>query len=227
MAGSLKSREASFENAWQDLVKHAPALAFTYLSIIVISIISSIVYFIVSLIFVQIGGGPYSDSGPLLGLFFGSIGSLPFYILSSLVSVLFVAIPAVYFSKEEPVSFVDAVQLLKAKSGRYVLAGILFMLAYFVGIFLCFVPGLAVLLVTPVYVNKVFNTDLSVTDAFSSSFSVVFKGEGWSFVGIQVLTGIIVAILTFCTCGLGGIIAIPMATFYLQNVAYNKGLLTQ
>ena len=227
MAESLKSREASFNNAWQDLTKHGPALALTYLSLIVISILSAIVYFVISLIFVQVGGGPYSDSGPLLGVLAGSLGSLPLYMLSSLVGVLFIAIPSIYFSKEEPVSFGDAIQILKARPGRYLLAGVLFLFAYFVGVMLCFVPGIAVLLVTPVYVNKIFNTDLSVTAAFSSSFSVVFKGEGWSFVGAQVLVMIIASVLTVCTCGLGGLIAVPMAAFYLQNVAYNKGLLTQ
>ena len=227
MAGSLKSREASFENAWQDLVKHGSAFALTYLSIIVISVLSAIVYCVISFIFVQIGGGPYSDSGPLLGVLFGSLGSLPLYILSSLVGVLFIAIPSIYFSKEEPVSFRDAIQALQARLGRYLLAGVLFLFAYFVGVMLCFLPGMAVLLVTPIYVNKVFNTDLSVTAAFSSSFSVVFKGEGWSFVGAQVLTMIVATVLTVCTCGIGGLIAIPMAAFYLQNVAYNKGLLTQ
>lgn len=227
MAESLKSREASFNNAWQDLTKHGPALALTYLSLIVISILSAIVYFVISFIFVQVGGGPYSDSGPLLGMLAGSLGSLPLYMLSSLVGVLFIAIPSIYFSKEEPVSFGDAIQILKARPGRYLLAGVLFLFAYFVGVMLCFVPGIAVLLVTPVYVNKIFNTDLSVTAAFSSSFSVVFKGEGWSFVGAQVLVMIIASVLTVCTCGLGGLIAVPMAAFYLQNVAYNKGLLTQ
>lgn len=227
MAESLKSREASFNNAWQDLTKHGPALALTYLSLIVISILSAIVYSVISFIFVQVGGGPYSDSGPLLGMLAGSLGSLPLYMLSSLVGVLFIAIPSIYFSKEEPVSFGDAIQILKARPGRYLLAGVLFLFAYFVGVMLCFVPGIAVLLVTPVYVNKIFNTDLSVTAAFSSSFSVVFKGEGWSFVGAQVLVMIIASVLTVCTCGLGGLIAVPMAAFYLQNVAYNKGLLTQ
>ena len=227
MTGSLKSREASFNNAWQDLVKHGSAFALTYLSIIVISILSFIVYFVISLIFTQIGGGSYSDSGPLIGMLFGWLGSLPLYVLSSLVRVLFIAIPSIYFSKEEPVSFGDAIQILKARPGRYLLAGILFMFAYFIGVMLCFVPGIAVLLVTPIYVNKIFNTDLPVTGAFSSSFSVVFKGEGWSFVGAQILTIIIATILTVCTCGIGGLIAIPMSAFYLQNVAYNKGLLTQ
>ena len=227
MSESLKSREASFSNAWQDLTKHGSALAFSYLSLIVVSILSAVVYLVISFIFIQIGGGPYSDSGPILGMLFGSLGSLPLYVLSSLIGVLFIAIPAIYFSKEEPVSFSDVIQVLKDRPGRYTLAGVLFMLAYFIGIVLCFVPGIAVLLVTPIYVNKVFNTDLSVTAAFSSSFSVVFKGEGWSFVGAQVLVMIIASVLTVCTCGLGGLIAVPMAAFYLQNVAYNKGLLTQ
>ena len=227
MSESLKARQASIGNAWEDLTKHGGAFALTYLTIIAISFFSGVLFFIISGIFTQIGGGSYSDSGPIVGLVFGQIGTLPLYLISNLVSVLFVAIPAVYFSREEPISFGAAVRILKSKPGRYLMAGILFFVAYLLGIIFCIVPGLAVLLVTPIYVNKVFNTDLPVLDAFSSSFSVVFKGEGWSFVGVQILTGIIVAISTVCTCGVGALFAMPMAAFYLQNVAYNKGLLTQ
>lgn len=227
MSDSLKARQASVGNAWEDLKKHGAALALTYLTLIVIGVVTFVVYLVISAIFTQIGGGNYSDSGPVLGMLFGQIGILPLSLISNLVSILFIAIPAVYFSSEEPVTFGAAVHSLKSKPGRYLIAGILFFAAYFLGLVFCVIPGLAVLLVMPIYVNKVFNTDLSVLDAFSSSFSVVFKGEGWSFIGVQILTGIVVTITTVCTCGVGGLFVVPMAAFYLQNVAYNKGLLTQ
>ena len=39
------------------------------------------------------------------------------------------------------------------------------------------------------------------------------------------LTGIVVGLLALATCGLGGFVVIPMASFFLQNVAYQRGLL--
>jgi hypothetical protein len=54
----------------------------------------------------------------------------------------------------------------------------------------------------------------------------VYSSEnGLSFVGLEVLTAIVVGLLALATCGLGGFVVIPMASFFLQNVAYQRGLL--
>ena len=81
-------------------------------------------------------------------------------------------------------------------------------------------------LVTPVFVNRIFVTDMTIGEAFAHSFQVVYRSEnGLSFVGLEVLAGIIVGLLALATCGLGGFVVIPMASFFLQNVAYQRGLL--
>ena len=46
-----------------------------------------------------------------------------------------------------------------------------------------------------------------------------------SFVGLEVLAAIVVTVLAAITCGLAGLAVIPMASFYLQNMAYQRGLL--
>ena len=51
--------------------------------------------------------------------------------------------------------------------------------------------------------------------------------NGLSFVGLEVLTGIVVGLLALATCGFGGFVVIPMASFFLQNVAYERGLLRE
>ena len=38
--------------------------------------------------------------------------------------------------------------------------------------------------------------------------------------------GIVVGLLALLTCGLGDFVVIPMASFLLQNVAYERGLLS-
>jgi len=40
------------------------------------------------------------------------------------------------------------------------------------------------------------------------------------------LAGLIVLLATVCSCGLGALIAVPVATFYIQNAAYHQGVLS-
>ena len=106
------------------------------------------------------------------------------------------------------------------------LAGLFFSLVTTIGFLLCILPGIAVALVTPVFVNRIFVTDMGIGEAFSQSFQVVYRSEnGLSFVGLEVLTAIVAGLLALATCGLGGFVVIPMASFFLQNVAYQRGLL--
>ena len=222
----LKTRPASLSNSWDDVKKHVGPLALTYLATIVLSVAALIVYFVVSLIFTAIGGGQYSDIGPALGLFFGTISSLPIYALVMMISMFFYIIPDLYFERGEVVSFSLALQELRAKFARYLLAGVFFFVAYIIGMLLCLLPGIAVALTLPVYVNKIYNTNLSIPEAFSSSFSAVFTGQGWSFVGIEILGIILIQVVSLCTCGLGVVVAVPLFCFYSQNAAYNKGLVS-
>ena len=43
-----------------------------------------------------------------------------------------------------------------------------------IGFLLCILPGLAVALVTPVFVNRIFVADLGISEAFAQSFQVVY-----------------------------------------------------
>ena len=80
---------------------------------------------------------------------------------------------------------------------------------------------------TPVYVNKIFTTEMPVLDAFSSSFQAVYRSEnGWTFVGIELLAGLLVVVVSLCTCGVGLLVAPAVASFYVQNAAYRQGVLT-
>jgi hypothetical protein len=63
--------------------------------------------------------------------------------------------------------------------------------------------------------------------AFTGSFQAVYgSSKGWEFVGIQVLVFLVLVVVTVCTCGLGALVAVPVSTFYLQNAAYHKGVLS-
>ena len=167
-----------------------------------------------------------SDPALGLGMVLAQLVQLPLALLASLLSVLLVAVPALYYERGEVVTISAAAQLLTDRWWRYVLAGLFFSLVTTIGFLLCILPGIAVALVTPVFVNRIFVTDMTIGEAFAHSFQVVYRSEnGLSFVGLEVLTGLVVGLLALLTCGLGGFVVIPMASFFLQNVAYQRGLL--
>jgi uncharacterized membrane protein len=131
-----------------------------------------------------------------------------------------------YYETGEAVTVQGAFGALLGRPWRYLLAGALFALVCGIG-FCCVLPGIAVALVTPVYVNKIFTTDMAILDAFSSSFQAVYRSEkGWTFIGIQLLAIVVMVVVSICTCGLGILVAPPVAHFYVQNAAYRQGVLT-
>ena len=117
--------------------------------------------------------------------------------------------------------------MLLKRPWRYLLAGILFTVVFVIGLLVCILPGVAVALVAPVYVSKIFTTDMAILDAFSSSFQAVYRSaNGWTFIGIQLLAIVVMVVVSICTCGLGILVAPPVAHFYVQNAAYRQGVLT-
>jgi uncharacterized membrane protein len=84
-----------------------------------------------------------------------------------------------------------------------------------------------ILFVTPLYVNRIFNTNLSVTDAFAASVQALFRSpQGIQYLGLELLTTLLVLVVSICTCGFGALLALPVSSFYLQNAAYSKGLIS-
>ena len=43
---------------------------------------------------------------------------------------------------------------------------------------------------------------------------------------LEILAWLLVALVSVCSCGLGALLAVPVSTFYLQNAAYHKGLIS-
>lgn len=223
----------SLGKAWGLSVKHLPAFLVLAIVVALLAGLAYVVYGLLTYVglaaVMSVMGSSSSDSvgvGLLVGQGVGGLGALPLVMLLSLLMVLFQAIPAVYFNKGEVITIGRSFGLIMERPWRYVWAGIVFSFAVLIGSFLCYLPGVAVALVAPVYTNKIFNSDQSVIDAFSSSFSAVYKSEHvWPFVGIQILVGLVVGLAYTCSCGLLGFLAIPAASFYVQNVAYRRGIL--
>ena len=224
MAAPIAHEPPSIQKAWQAFLQHIPVVLVIWVGSILLSLLGVLAYVLVIVVVSTTLGS--SDAALGFGAVLAQLVQLPLTILASLLSVLLVAVPALYYERGEVVTISAASQLLTGRWWRYVLAGLFFSLATTIGFLLCILPGIAVALVTPVFVNRIFVTEMTIGEAFSQSFQVVYRSQnGLSFVGLEVLTGLVVGLLALVTCGLGGFVVIPMASFFLQNVAYERGLL--
>jgi hypothetical protein len=157
----------------------------------------------------------------ILSFYWGNLAAFVFSVLGGF------EVPAMYYATGETVAIVDAFKALFRRPWRYLIAGILFVVAVLVGFTFCFLPGIVVLLVAPVYVGKIFTTELSILAAFGSSFQAVYCSENsFTFVAIEIVVGLVVIAVSVFSCGLGLLFAPSIASFYVQNAAYRQGVLT-
>jgi len=227
MASPLATESPSINRAWEAFVAHVPAILLAWIAAMGISVIGTVVYFVISALLTMLSGSDPDGGGTVLAMALGQLGQLPFTVLSSWVGVLLAAIPALYYERGEVITVQAAFAALFEKPWRYLWAGVLFTVLVLVGFLFCVLPGVLILFVTPLYVNRIFNTNLSVTDAFAASVQALFRSpQGIQYLGLELLTTLLVVVVSICTCGFGALLALPVSSFYLQNAAYNKGLIS-
>ncbi|MGA0161732.1 MAG: hypothetical protein ACO3SB_08795 [Vulcanococcus sp.] len=227
MASPLATESPSINRAWEAFVAHVPAILLAWIAAMGISVIGTVVYFVISALLTMLSGADPNGGGTVLAMVLGQLGQLPFMVLSSFVGVLLAAIPALYYERGEVITVQAAFAALFEKPWRYLWAGVLFTVLVLVGFLFCVLPGVLILFVTPLYVNRIFNTNLSVTDAFAASVQALFRSpQGIQYLGLELLTILLVLVVSICTCGFGALLALPVSSFYLQNAAYNKGLIS-
>jgi len=233
MAAPAAYEQPSLETAWRAFLSHLPAVAAVLASTAAIGVISFVAYLIIASLVGAIVGSSDLSSGLAgeeailtLSNLIGQLAQLPFAIISNLIAVLLLAIPAIFYETGAVVGPKEAFAILLRRPTRYLLAGLFFTVAASIGFVLCILPGIAISLVTPVYVNRIFNSNEGIIEAFQHSFQAVYRSEnGWTFVGIQLLVGLCVIVVSICTCFLGGLVAGPMGSFYVMNSAYRQGVL--
>jgi hypothetical protein len=103
----------------------------------------------------------------------GVVAPLALTALGHLVGVMFVAVPSMHDASGEVIGTEPALRVLMHRPIRYLLAGVLFTVVAAIGFVLWILPGLAVTLVMPVFVNKVFLNDSPILEVFFSSFQAV------------------------------------------------------
>lgn len=225
MASPAAYEPPTIEASWRAFVAHLPTLLLIWLLSSVFSGLG-----LLFMIAIQAAGlalwGQSTEAVSTVTTAIAPLGQVPFAILAGLVGVLFTAVPALHYATGEVITAKAAIGELLRRPGRYLLAGLLFGVSTAVGTLLCVLPGVAVALVLPVYVNLIFTGERPILDAFQAAFHACYgTAEGRSFLLVELLTWLVVISVSLCTCFVGGLVAGPMGNFYLQNVAYQRGVL--
>ena len=147
MAAPLAHEPPSIQKAWQAFLQHIPVVLVSWVGSIVLSLLGLLAYALIIIVVTAVIGS--SDPALGLGVVLAQLVQLPFALLASLLSVLLVAVPALYYERGEVVTISTAARLLTGRWWRYVLAGLFFSLVTTIGFLLCILPGIAVALVTP------------------------------------------------------------------------------
>lgn len=227
MAAAFAYEQPTIEKAWQAVRAHLLTLLLIWGASILLAITTFVIRLLIEGFTNSLGGGGGSDAAILSLAGAGLVIQVPTTILSNLLSVLFVAVPAMHYDSGKTITSEEAISTLLQRPLRYLLAGFLFALVSTIGFLLCIVPGIVICLVTPIYVNRIFLTDQPIGDAFASSFQAVFRSpKSLDFIGIQLLAWLLTVLVSVCTCGLGALVAVPLSCFYVQNAAYHKGLIS-
>ena len=210
----------------------------TFLALTGFGALAWLVYTIIDIILSLIGLVPisvlsytdyeYFGVGALLASFVIRLPIVIIYtLITSLLSVSFMVVPALYFKNNEIITWKVPYKVLTKNFKRYVLAGLLFSVCLILGYLFCIIPGIAISFVGPTFLNKIACSDMPIMKAFKSSFQAVFKSPNlWSYIGMSILAGLLFTIATTCTCFVGMIITFPMICIYSIHLAYNKGLIS-
>jgi hypothetical protein len=228
VAAPIAYEAPTIQRSWRDFVEHIPAMLLIWVSSILLALVGFGVYVLIALAGTALRGNvPDPESVSTFSTVLAQIGQLPFSILSNLAWVLLVAVPALHYDSGSIISAEAAFKALLERPLRYLLAGVFFSLVAGIGFVLCILPGIAVALVMPVYVNRIFLTDRPILEIFSASFQAVYRSKNsFSFVIVELVAILLVFVVSLCTCGLGALIAVPTCNFYLQNAAYHYGVIS-
>jgi hypothetical protein len=131
MAASIAFEQPSIQKAWDAFLKHIPVLLVIWVGSIALAVVGLAVSMLIVMAVGSLGGS--SDSAFSLGAILGQLTQIPFSVLSSLLSVLMVAIPAVYYERGDVVTIGAALALLRERFWRYVLAGLFFSIVMTIG----------------------------------------------------------------------------------------------
>ena len=228
-----KESEADLQTTWKIYKSHWKS----FLALTGFLVLAYVIYALVDTILGLFGLVPISlttytnyeyigEAAFIVSFIFRTPLYLIYTVVTSLLTVLFMVIPALYFKNKEIITWKVPYKVLAKNFKRYLLSGILYSVCVGLGFLFCIIPGIVISFIGPTYLSKIACSDMPIMKAFTSSFQAVFKSPNlWSYIGMQFLAGILYIVPTLCTCGIGNIITLPMISIYSLHLAYNKGII--
>ena len=227
MAAPFAYEQPTLATAWDGVRRHL----LTLLAIVGIGFGFNLLgYGLANLLFgggLGIDQGPGPDQPPLAAWNYGlrvllhQLFQTPFAVAASLVTVLLTAVPALYYETGKVVTPQGALQLLAQRPGRYLLAGILATAVIVLGLLFCILPGLAVILVIPIYINRIFVTQQPIVEAFANAFQAVFgHAKCWTYLFIQLVVWLLLGLVL-----LGSFVALALLAGSLRAIADSQNLI--
>ena len=119
MAAPIAFEPPSIQKAWQAFLQHIPVVLASWVGSIVLSLLGLLAYALIIIVVTAVIGS--SDPALGLGMVLAQLVQLPFALLASLLSVLLVAVPALYYERGEVVTISAASQLLTGRWWRCLL----------------------------------------------------------------------------------------------------------
>jgi hypothetical protein len=227
-AGPKSSSEPTLSSAWNLYKANWQAYVLTQLVILGLALVFGLITALTTVLAQVLTGNVFQDSGSSWAEGVQALLNFPFQIiyqvLVSLLGVLIVAFPAIYYATGQHPDFNSGLALLRKNFWRYVLAGLLVSAATGIGLLACLVPGLIVAIITPIYIRRVFTSEEPIWTAFLACFRDLFNsGYGWGLVGYELLAGLLVLISAlFCLVPL--IVTGPMAAIFIQQYLVSRRL---
>ena len=90
--------EVSINGAWTAVVAHVPTILVIWLVSIAIAVIAYLFNMMTLGIFSAVLSDYDPESGAVIAILISQVSSLPFHIVTQLLGVLFVAVPALYYA---------------------------------------------------------------------------------------------------------------------------------
>ena len=224
MSEITKDDESLLSSSWNSLKKHKKTYLYLFLFLVFFSIFGLIIQLLFGLSSYFIENATNQNEYILSSI--GSLTSLPFSIFGSFVGVLIFAIPSLHIAKGEVITPNMSVKILFSKPWRYLLAGTFYSLLTVFGYLFFIVPGILMSFITPIYVNRIFTTDLSIVSSLSNSFKSLFSSSRVvGFLFMSLVVQIISLLLVIFTLGFGYFLVFPLQAFYLQEYLYKNKIL--
>lgn len=220
--------QPTLQSAWNLYVANWRPYVFVQLTLVGLAVVSAAITVVIALLTPLLTAGVAPEARESIDSLVQSALNLPFSILyqvaAGLIGVLLSAFPALYFATGVHPDFTAGLRLLRERFPRYLWAGALIGVAGVLGLLLCLIPGLIVMVITPIYVRRIFTTDQPIWPAFLASFRDLFDSpNGWGLVGYEVLAAVLVLISAlFCLVPL--FITVPLAAIFIQQYVAAWGL---